>query len=202
MFEFLAVFTEWVLTLYEWIIIIAIIISWVQPDPTNPIVQFLTRMTHPLWAYLASRLPVALSAFSAYASLLLIWFLKVFLPGSILSFGDFIGGSLEIGSLLVRITGFFLLGTAFVLQNFFFFLIFLLLIWFFMTLISPSVNNPIVRTLVILVDPLISPIQRRLPRSRIDLSPLVAAGIFFLINQFIVATLGAYASQLAHGGTL
>ena len=202
LFDYLALFTEWVLTLYEWIIIIAIIVSWVSPDPSNPIVQFLNRMTHPLWGYLAGRLPSALSPFSAYASLLLIWFLKVFLPGTILSLGSLVNGEVGMDSFLLRVVGFFLLGFAFVLQNFLFFLMFLLLIWFFMTLISPSINNPIIRTLVILVDPFITPIQRRLPRSRIDFSPIIAAGIFFLINQFLVSTLGAYAAQLAHRGSL
>jgi YggT family protein len=38
---------EIVLDLYMWIIIIRALISWVNPDPYNPIVQVLTRMTEP-----------------------------------------------------------------------------------------------------------------------------------------------------------
>ncbi len=37
-----------VLNLYMWIIIIRALISWVNPDPYNPIVQFLVRMTEPV----------------------------------------------------------------------------------------------------------------------------------------------------------
>ena len=33
---------------YKWIIIIRALISWVNPDPYNPIVQFLTRVTEPV----------------------------------------------------------------------------------------------------------------------------------------------------------
>jgi YggT family protein len=33
---------------YKWIIIIRALISWVNPDPYNPIVQFLTRITEPV----------------------------------------------------------------------------------------------------------------------------------------------------------
>lgn len=37
-----------VLELYMWTIIIRALISWVNPDPYNPIVQVLTRMTEPV----------------------------------------------------------------------------------------------------------------------------------------------------------
>ena len=36
------------LTIYMWIIIIRALISWVNPDPYNPIVNFLYRATEPL----------------------------------------------------------------------------------------------------------------------------------------------------------
>jgi YggT family protein len=36
-----------VLNVYMWVIIIRALISWVNPDPYNPIVQFLTRVTEP-----------------------------------------------------------------------------------------------------------------------------------------------------------
>ena len=37
-----------VLSIFKWIIIIRALISWVNPDPYNPIVQALTRMTEPV----------------------------------------------------------------------------------------------------------------------------------------------------------
>ena len=36
-----------ILEIYMWVIIIRALISWVNPDPYNPIVQILTRMTEP-----------------------------------------------------------------------------------------------------------------------------------------------------------
>ena len=44
----LATVADWVLTLYMWVIIIRALISWVNPDPWNPIVQFLDRATEPV----------------------------------------------------------------------------------------------------------------------------------------------------------
>lgn len=37
-----------VLNLYMWLIIIRALLSWVNPDPFNPIVQFLGRVTDPV----------------------------------------------------------------------------------------------------------------------------------------------------------
>ncbi len=36
------------LTIYTWILIIRILISWVSPDPFNPVVQFLHQITDPV----------------------------------------------------------------------------------------------------------------------------------------------------------
>lgn len=47
--EALAVVVNMVLQLYMWIIIARAVISWVNPDPYNPIVQFLYRATDPLF---------------------------------------------------------------------------------------------------------------------------------------------------------
>ncbi|MDA8088037.1 MAG: YggT family protein [Nitrospiraceae bacterium] len=38
-----------VLTLYMWVVIIAALISWVNPDPYNPIVRFLYKATDPVF---------------------------------------------------------------------------------------------------------------------------------------------------------
>ncbi len=37
-----------ILEVYMWVIIIRALVSWVNPDPYNPIVQFLGRVTEPV----------------------------------------------------------------------------------------------------------------------------------------------------------
>jgi YggT family protein len=44
----LADFIGWLLGLYTWVIIAAALISWVNPDPYNPVVQILRRVTEPV----------------------------------------------------------------------------------------------------------------------------------------------------------
>ena len=46
------------LTIYMWIIIARAVISWVNPDPYNPIVQFLYRVTEPVMTPIRRWLPL------------------------------------------------------------------------------------------------------------------------------------------------
>jgi YggT family protein len=41
-------FVGWLLDIYSWIIIAAALMSWVSPDPRNPIVMFLRQVTEPV----------------------------------------------------------------------------------------------------------------------------------------------------------
>ena len=44
-------------TLYIWIIVIASFLSFVRPDPNNPVVQVLYRLTEPAFAFIRKKLP-------------------------------------------------------------------------------------------------------------------------------------------------
>jgi len=46
-----------VINLYIWIIIIASLISFVRPDPYNPIVQILHRLTEPVLNFIRQKMP-------------------------------------------------------------------------------------------------------------------------------------------------
>ncbi|HKZ06452.1 MAG TPA: YggT family protein [Methylomirabilota bacterium] len=50
-------FIGWLLSIYSWVIIAAALISWVSPDPRNPIVQFLHRVTEPVLRPVRNLLP-------------------------------------------------------------------------------------------------------------------------------------------------
>ncbi len=47
-----------VLIIYMWIVIIAALISWVNPDPYNPIVRFLYGVTEPVFMRIRRVLPL------------------------------------------------------------------------------------------------------------------------------------------------
>ncbi|HEX9687519.1 MAG TPA: YggT family protein [Thermoanaerobaculia bacterium] len=71
-----------ILTVIQWLVIIAAVISWVNPDPRNPIVQFLYRTTEPILRPFRKILPPQRTGgidLSPIIVILLILFLKVFL---------------------------------------------------------------------------------------------------------------------------
>ena len=45
------------LELYFWIVLIAVLLTWVNPDPRNPIVHFLYSVTEPVLSWIRRRLP-------------------------------------------------------------------------------------------------------------------------------------------------
>ena len=76
----LATVVSYLLTIYMWIIIIRALISWVTPDPYNPIVRFLYQVTEPVLYPLRRRLPFMGGIdISPIIVLLVILFLQVFL---------------------------------------------------------------------------------------------------------------------------
>ncbi|MDQ1325559.1 MAG: YggT family protein [Campylobacterota bacterium] len=46
-----------VISLYIWIVIITALLSFVRPDPRNPIVQVLYRLTEPVFQLIRDKLP-------------------------------------------------------------------------------------------------------------------------------------------------
>ena len=75
----LAVLLSYALTFMSWLIIFRAIISWVNPDPFNPIVQFLTRVTEPVLEPLRRLLPAMAIDLSPILAFFAIVFLQRFL---------------------------------------------------------------------------------------------------------------------------
>ena len=74
------------LTIYMWIIIARALLSWVNPDPYNPIVRFLYNVTEPLLGWVRRRVPLVFGGLdlSPLLVLLAIVFLQRFLVASLL----------------------------------------------------------------------------------------------------------------------
>ncbi len=75
-----------VLNVYSWIVIISALLSWVNPDPYNPIVRILRNMTEPVFNKVRRLLPFAVLGgvdLSPVIVLLAILFLRSFLVRSL-----------------------------------------------------------------------------------------------------------------------
>ena len=82
-----ATILDYVLWLYMWVIIARALLSWVNPDPWNPIVQFLGRATEPVLEpirrWVGLRMGMDLSPMIA---ILIIYFLQIAVVQSIKEF--------------------------------------------------------------------------------------------------------------------
>ena len=76
---------ELAINAYIWIIIARAIISWVSPDPSNPIVRFLYRVTEPVLRPVRYRLPTLAMGLdlSPMVVILILYFLDWFLVSTL-----------------------------------------------------------------------------------------------------------------------
>jgi len=74
------------LSIYMWLIVARAILSWVNPDPSNPIVRFLYSVTEPVLGWVRRRVPIVMGGLdlSPILVLLAIVFLQKFLVASLL----------------------------------------------------------------------------------------------------------------------
>ena len=77
------------LNIYMWVIIIRALISWVNPDPYNPIVQFLTRVTEPVLRPLRKLVPTWKMGvdLSPLIAILIIYFLQIAVVDTLVRIG-------------------------------------------------------------------------------------------------------------------
>ncbi|MGD2016055.1 MAG: YggT family protein [Desulfobacterales bacterium] len=75
-----------VLTIFMWVVIARAVLSWVSPDPYNPIVRFIHQVTEPVLYQIRRRIPVSFGGidFSPILVFLAIIFLQQFVVNSLL----------------------------------------------------------------------------------------------------------------------
>ena len=82
----LATILHWLLNGYLWVVVIASLLSWVNPDPYNPVVRTLRSLTEPVLSRVRRRLPLYAGGvdFSPMAVIAAIWFLDLFVVRTLL----------------------------------------------------------------------------------------------------------------------
>jgi len=80
------------LTIYIWLILGRAIISWVNPDPYNPIVVFLYRVTEPVMAPIRRLIPIRGLGIdiSPIIVIVIIYFLQTFLVKTMIQMTGYI----------------------------------------------------------------------------------------------------------------
>ncbi|MBN1842538.1 MAG: YggT family protein [Deltaproteobacteria bacterium] len=85
-FSALGTVLDYALLFYMWIIIARAVLSWVSPDPYNPIVRFIHNVTEPVMYPIRRRFPLGFGGidFSPVLVLLAIIFLRSFVVNSLM----------------------------------------------------------------------------------------------------------------------
>jgi YggT family protein len=81
------------LNIYMWLVIARALLSWVNPDPYNPIVRFLYNVTEPVMSFLRRRIPVVFGGLdlSPLIVIAVIMFLRIFLVQTLHDYARMIG---------------------------------------------------------------------------------------------------------------
>ena len=65
-------FINLIIGLYIWVVIIAALITWVQPNPYNPIVRFLWNVTEPVYRFIRRYIPTTFGGFDVAPIILIL----------------------------------------------------------------------------------------------------------------------------------
>ena len=84
----LANILNFVLIVFMWIVIARAVLSWVSPDPYNPIVRFINTVTEPVLYRIRSLLPLTFGGIdiSPIIVILIVYFLRDFVVNSLLRY--------------------------------------------------------------------------------------------------------------------
>jgi YggT family protein len=182
----LATLVEFILGTYVWLIVFRILLSWVNPDPYNPIVQLLVRATDPVLIPMRRLIPpIAGFDLSPIVVLFGIQMIERFLV-TLLRGGMGSGGSTALMTEL--------LGVVHLLGTFYLLLLFTragfhIYSWYNFRNSRPSslnLNHPVTIFIFKATEPAVKPLRQWIPSvARLDISPIVAAFICMFILSMI-----------------
>lgn len=191
---------EFVLGAYVWLIIGRVLLSWVNPDPRNPMVQFLVRATDPVLLPIRRVIPsVAGLDLSPIVALFAVQLVQRFLV-------TILRGGLSGGGIMALFTE--LLGAIHILGTFYLLLLFVragfhVHSWYAFRKGRPSslnLRHPLTIFIFQATEPAVRPLRRWIPTiSRLDVSPLVAAFIcMFLLSVLQEVVFGLLSPGMMH----
>lgn len=76
------------ISIYKIVILAAVIMTWVRPDPNHPLVKFVNQVTEPVFSWVRSRLPQSLLSTGIDLSPIIVFFVLIFIE-------SFVVGSLS-----------------------------------------------------------------------------------------------------------
>lgn len=175
---------HYALWIYLFIVIARAILSWVNPDPFNPVVRFLHQATDPVLYYVRRYVPLPRSTldFSPIIVLVFITFCDSFILKTIRDLTMGVPVSFFSNLLYALVIGLHDIIRIYML---------IIIIRAVVSWVNPDPYNPIVRFLYDMTEPVLYRVRRTLPlpMAGIDLSPLIVILVLFLVDSFLLNVL-------------
>jgi YggT family protein len=183
-----------VIFVYIWIIIIRALISWVNPNPFNPVVKFLRDVTDPVLVPARRLFPIGgMIDLSPIIVILILLFLKIVIVQILLYISAATGG---VEGLVIL--GIFVYAVAVMLDMIINVIIFIVVVRAILSWISPDPRNPIVLSIYAISEPILRPIKRIIPSTgMIDLSPVIVILLMVLLKVVLIGPLFGLYEHLA-----
>jgi YggT family protein len=175
-------FIYYAIHIYIWIVIVRVLLTWINPNPYSPVMQFLSRAADPALDLARRCCPLTLGGLD-FSPILVIMALS--LTGSFLGLWLIKGAS---PALLLPLVA---LGLIRLLDSIAGILVALMAARLIMSFVRPSPYNPIVRVVYGLSEPLLAPLRRFLPpgRNGLDWRPLLFLLLTWLIKSILLVEL-------------
>lgn len=180
----LLTFLHYGLVIYLWMIIVRVLLSWINPDPYNPVVRFLCRVTDPFLYRIRRTVPLPRSGldFSPIIALVLITFADIFIlkTAKDLSMGVNV-------SLLANLLFALVMSLHDILRIY----LIIVVVAAIISWVNPDPYNPIVRGIYGITEPVLMRIRRLIPMPvpGIDFSPMILIVFIYVLDVFLVRTL-------------
>lgn len=172
-------------TIYAWIIIIRVLLTWINPNPYSPAMRFLSRLADPVLNRARRWFPLTLGGLD-FSPILAIIGIQVL--------GDILGQwlvSLGYGHPFLMLAPLVVMGLIRLLNSIAWLLVVIMAIRFIMSLVHPSPYNIIVQVIYGMTEPLLAPMRRLFPPGPkgMDWRPLVFLLITLLIQWVVINSL-------------
>ncbi|MDR2302698.1 MAG: YggT family protein [Deltaproteobacteria bacterium] len=147
----------WVITIYVWIVIFRVIISWVSPSPYSSLMRFVSSLTDPPLNWFRKRFPLILGGldFSPFIFVIALAILRIAIVGGL--------QLRAVNQPLSILWPFMAYQLTSMIQSFIVFLGIIMVIRLIMSLVNPSFENPLVLFIYAVTEPLLSPLRRWFP---------------------------------------
>jgi YggT family protein len=184
--------TSITLSIYVWVVIIRVLMSWVNPNPGNPVVQFLARLTDPALYHVRRIFPLSYAGvdFSPVILILLVVFLNDFIAFSIRGLPGLHNlNGLAFGMAPTGIVPIFFFCFLRMVQGFLSAYMIVVIVRAVLSFISPDPYNPIVRFVYGITEPVLYRVRSLFPfllLGNIDLSPAVLFVAIILFNRYVI----------------